>query len=621
MDKDIKTLKRGESGYGYLIEHDAGYISPDEPRNLPFINEMKKLESGKLVIAEPLLVYVVLQKFGILNRNGRIYPESILRSQDRLYQEVIRERRAVGELDHPECHRQSAEILTKDGWKYIKDVSSNEEVYTLNPISNQIELKTITKKIVKHYNGSMISIKGRSIDLMVTPNHKFWVIDRNGNGSFITATDIHEHKIKGIDKMYIPKVGKWIGDDKKFFTIKGLDENEIAFNTSYSKKLELMSDIEIPMDLWVKFMGIYLADGCVVVSKTKKRISRVTENGEKEYGFESSDSGYVCKITQKKENGKILIRELLESLPLSFKEIIYSDGKVDFKINDARLHNYLKQFGKSQDKFIPTELKGLSDNLLSDFIDWFVLGDGRVRGGKYREVFSTSKKLINDLQEIILKIGYSSNLRIEERNYDRMFDNRVIKKGHSKPMNRLHISTTKGIYLDKRTLKTELVEYNDNVYCVDVPNHVFYVRDNGKTCWNGNSSIIAGDRISHNIVETWWEGHTLMGKMEVIMSPGFVNLGIISCKGDDVANLLRNRIKIGVSSRGVGSLKESKDGQQIVQDDYEIICWDVVTAPSTPDAWIGRNHEELKPYVESLNIKKPLLNENLLDDLDKFLSD
>jgi hypothetical protein len=135
------------------------------------------------------------------------------------------------------------------------------------------------------------------------------------------------------------------------------------------------------------------------------------------------------------------------------------------------------------------------------------------------------------------------------------------------------------------------------------------------------SSIIAGDRISHNIVETWWEGHTLMGKMEVIMSPGFVNLGIISCKGDDVANLLRNRIKIGVSSRGVGSLQEGKDGQQIVQDDFEIICWDVVTAPSTPDAWIGRNHEDLKPYVENVNIKKPLLNENLLDDLDKFLSD
>ena len=100
--KDFKVLKRGESGWGGLIEHDAGYISPDEPRNQALINELNKPEGGKLSIVEPLIVYVVLQKYGILNRNGRIYPEAILRRQDQLYQEAIRERRAVGELDHPE---------------------------------------------------------------------------------------------------------------------------------------------------------------------------------------------------------------------------------------------------------------------------------------------------------------------------------------------------------------------------------------------------------------------------------------------------------------------------------------------------------------------------------------
>jgi hypothetical protein len=135
------------------------------------------------------------------------------------------------------------------------------------------------------------------------------------------------------------------------------------------------------------------------------------------------------------------------------------------------------------------------------------------------------------------------------------------------------------------------------------------------------SSIIAGDRISHNIIETWWEGQTLMGKMEILMTPGFINYGIVSTKGDEVANLLRNRIKIGVSSRGVGSLVEGKNGEQIVQDDFEIICWDVVTAPSTPDAWIGRSREEMKPYVENVETKKPLIKENLLNDLDKFLSE
>jgi len=130
------------------------------------------------------------------------------------------------------------------------------------------------------------------------------------------------------------------------------------------------------------------------------------------------------------------------------------------------------------------------------------------------------------------------------------------------------------------------------------------------------SSIIAGDRISHNIVETWWEGNTLMGKLEIIMSPGFVSSGIISCKGDMVANYLRKGLMIGVSSRGVGSLKK-EGGKNVVQDDFELICWDIVTSPSTPGSWIFNNKEEAAPFVESKQNNKPLI----IEDLDKFLND
>lgn len=130
------------------------------------------------------------------------------------------------------------------------------------------------------------------------------------------------------------------------------------------------------------------------------------------------------------------------------------------------------------------------------------------------------------------------------------------------------------------------------------------------------SSIIAGDRISHNIIETWWENKTLMGKMEILMSPGYVNQGIISCKGDEVANLVRNNIMIGVSSRGVGSLKEV-NGQNIVQDDFELICWDVVTSPSTPGSWMFKDHKEAKQFTESIDEKKNLL----VDKINKFLLD
>ncbi len=130
------------------------------------------------------------------------------------------------------------------------------------------------------------------------------------------------------------------------------------------------------------------------------------------------------------------------------------------------------------------------------------------------------------------------------------------------------------------------------------------------------SSLIAGDRVSHNITQTWWEGKTLMGKMKILMSPGFTKYGIVSTKGDEVANLIRNGIMIGVSSRGVGSLKEIK-GDNIVQDDFEIICWDVVTAPSTPGSWMFKEKEEAKPFMESVNKKTNIL----VDKINKFLLD
>ena len=122
-------------------------------------------------------------------------------------------------------------------------------------------------------------------------------------------------------------------------------------------------------------------------------------------------------------------------------------------------------------------------------------------------------------------------------------------------------------------------------------------------------STIDLGRISHNIVELHWEGRTLVGKLELNISEGYRKYGIISTMGDMAANHLLNGYKIGVSSRGVGSV-EQKLGQTIVGEDFELICWDIVSEPSTPGAFIG-DEETLGKYVESKNPKKDLVNEKL----------
>ena len=112
-----------------------------------------------------------------------------------------------------------------------------------------------------------------------------------------------------------------------------------------------------------------------------------------------------------------------------------------------------------------------------------------------------------------------------------------------------------------------------------------------------SESVIDLGRVAMNIVELHWEGHTLVGKLEIITSPGFRKYGIISCQGDQTANLLLEGIKIGVSSRGLGTVTQ-KMGVLYVGDDYEIVCWDVVSDPSTPNAWITPENEIPQVYIE-----------------------
>lgn len=125
-----------------------------------------------------------------------------------------------------------------------------------------------------------------------------------------------------------------------------------------------------------------------------------------------------------------------------------------------------------------------------------------------------------------------------------------------------------------------------------------------------SESTVDLGRVSHNIIELHWEGRTLVGKMELNLSQGFVQHGIVSTMGDMAANLLLNGYKIGVSSRGVGSV-EQKLGKMIVGDDFELICWDIVSDPSTPYAWIGSTDDDIQAYVESKSSDKNVISEKI----------
>ena len=105
---------------------------------------------------------------------------------------------------------------------------------------------------------------------------------------------------------------------------------------------------------------------------------------------------------------------------------------------------------------------------------------------------------------------------------------------------------------------------------------------------HADSSIINLKNVSHNITKLWWEGNDVMGELEVLSTPS----------GNILKELFKNGIRVGISSRGLGSVRpineDGDDGAVEVQEDFELLCWDVVSSPSTQGAFV-------RPITEGVN--------------------
>ena len=91
------------------------------------------------------------------------------------------------------------------------------------------------------------------------------------------------------------------------------------------------------------------------------------------------------------------------------------------------------------------------------------------------------------------------------------------------------------------------------------------------------SSVVNLNNVSHNVLKIWWNGDDLMGAVQILETPS----------GKILKELFKAGITLGISSRGLGSVKELRsEGVVEVQDDFELICWDFVSNPSTHGAFM-----------------------------------
>lgn len=106
-----------------------------------------------------------------------------------------------------------------------------------------------------------------------------------------------------------------------------------------------------------------------------------------------------------------------------------------------------------------------------------------------------------------------------------------------------------------------------------------------------DSSVVNLHNASHNILDLWWNGTDLMGKIEILSTPS----------GNIAKELLKSGIRLGISSRGMGSVKNLGEGKVEVADDFEIVCWDLVSNPSTQGAFMDNVLSENTTNAISIN--------------------
>ncbi len=350
---------------------------------------------------------------------------------------------------HGRCYDEQTEVLTESGWKFFKNLIKEDKVLTLNLNNNSIEYQNLVGIYSYDYDDELIHFKSSSIDLLVTPNHNM-LVEFKGNISLIEANKVRTH-------MKIPRSGNWMGIEKQKFILPAIQIERSSRNGNVT--FQEIREREILLNLWVKFFGIWLAEGWTS-SITKECYNT---------GIAQKDS-IICNK----------IENLLNEMDFKYSKREKKRNCYEYIIQEGKqLWSYLNQFGGSHTKFIPEEIKNLPPDYLKLLLEWMCYGDGTIDKSNRNIYFTCSKKLADDVQEIFLKIG--SNARIYSRKRKTTFSKsecifyevRERKRSH-------HLLWTK-----KGAIKKE--NYCGKVYCCEVPNHVIYVRRNGYPAWCGNS--------------------------------------------------------------------------------------------------------------------------------------
>ena len=345
------------------------------------------------------------------------------------------------------CYDRETEVLTEYGWVKWGYYDGVTKLATVNLESGLLEYQKPTKLYKYQYKGKMECCKSQSIDYCVTPNHKMVVA---------YAQDPKKGwLLKRADELNIEEVAMTAPTDIKH----SLDYIEINGNKYDSKVM-------------AQIAALVLADG-YCRTRDKKCYT-------------------VCVATSFEKNYEE-IKSILDESPFNWtpRKSTSSEKVLSWECWNKDLWEWLSPYGGhgALNKKVPTEIFLVSKESIEAFLRAYSITDGHNYSSGATRYYTVSTQMVDDLQRLLLMAGKRSSVYSREPK-DHTIEGRLIKKENCHTM--YYIKTTKAKTARYKVGNRFQIDYNDYVYCAEVPNHTLITRRNGSTLIAGNCCDTSG---------------------------------------------------------------------------------------------------------------------------------
>jgi thymidylate synthase ThyX len=372
------------------------------------------------------------------------------------------------------CYDSETEVLTSEGWIRWPDVRGDELFAQVDQVTQELSYVRASQRFRRWYDGPMYRLASEQVDLLVTPQHSLFVrrhdtqAARRGEQPWekVPAQEIAGRRVHHL------KTVLWRGTEPEKVSVPGTERSWQRRDTG-TLTTRSYPGWTVDVDVWAEWLGWYLAEGHL------------------------ADGHRVC-LTQNAGPELDRIVVLSSQLGHVMPGVVRSgagDGR-RVQLSSACLHDWLKATagGKSTEKRIPGYARQWSPRLIRLLLAAMVAGDGSSRkDGNHRVIYTSSRGLADDLQELAIKAGWSANVYSSDRTGQPGGRPGIV---HRHPSYTVSLVETRvhPCVNSHGTHQDGLVEYSGEVHCVAVPSGLLVVRRNGKPVVCGNTHEIVRHR-------------------------------------------------------------------------------------------------------------------------------